>query len=123
MGIDKVPTNDIPQVENENIKSSKLDWGPVLRYMSWNDAQVKITELNKDLAEGEKKWRLPTLDELLDEFKKTGKTPVGFEENYYCWSGSDYKDGPQDAYLINMWNGYLDSGGKSGPYGCIHCFR
>jgi len=93
--LDKVPTNDIPQTPTdvptpnaENIESSKLEWGPELGQMSWNDAQEKITELNAKLAEGEKPWRLPTKDELETKFKKGGPSITGFQKDFY-WSNSD----------------------------------
>ena len=73
----------------ENIEKSPLEWGSDLGFMSWDDAQIKIAELNVNLTEGENKWRLPTKDELLDEFNKTGSIPSGFKPTVYM---SIYRD-------------------------------
>ncbi len=99
----------------EGIEESKLEWGPELGRMSLDDAQAKIVELNARLVEGEKPWRLPTAEELEAEFNKTGKTPAGFESDYY-WSGTtipfdsrlDSLDNKGDTYIVDMNIGDVD---------------
>jgi len=58
------PTTDVPVAEAK-AEGQKLEWGPDLGEMSWNDTQERIKQLNTNLAEGEKLWRLPTHEELL----------------------------------------------------------
>lgn len=76
------PTQDVPVAEAK-AEGQGLEWGPDLGRMSWYDVQTKIAELNASLAEGEKSWRLPTKYELVAEFDKAGKTPTGFQSDYY----------------------------------------
>ena len=85
----------------ETIEKPKLEWGPDLGQMSWNEAQVKIAELNANLAEGEKPWRLPTVEELETEFKKTNSTPFGFRPDAY-WSGDSVPDHDDYAEYVEM---------------------
>ena len=42
-------TQDVPVAEAK-AEGQKLEWGPDLGQMSWNDAQEKIAELNAKLA-------------------------------------------------------------------------
>ncbi len=93
--------NDVAAAEAK-AEGQKFEWGPDLGMMSWNDAQLKIAELNASLAEGEKSWRLPTESELKEVFKKGGPTVDGFQKTFY-WSNSD--DGPW-AWAF-LWDGGL----------------
>ena len=76
--------HDQPTVD-ENIESSTLEWGPELGKMSWDEAQAKIEELNKNLVEGEKPWRLPESDEIAGgfNFEKRKVVPTDFKDEYY----------------------------------------
>jgi len=84
----------------DNIETSSLEWGLDLGLMSWNDAQVKIVELNKGLAEEGKPWRLPTIDELLTEFNKTGSTSNDFLGDFYWASAKNPID--KEPYTIDL---------------------
>ena len=100
-------TQDVPAAEAK-AEGQKLEWGPDLGQMSWNDTQAKINELNKGLVEGEKKWRLPTKDELVAEFDKTHSTPVGFEGGPY-WYGTESPGYLKWCYVIDMLNLHIRS--------------
>ena len=93
-------------------EASKLEWGPELGQISWDDAQEKIVELNAKLAEGEKPWRLPTKDELVAEFEKTGSTPIGFQSGSY-WSNTTHLGGDSEhAYVVYTGSNTLGDGNK-----------
>jgi hypothetical protein len=113
--------NNIPEPGIENIESSKLEWGPDLGEMSWDDAQTKIAELNKGLAEGEKPWRLPTKDELVARFEKTNSTPT--DEKYY-WSSTTQPDN-KDNYMVSTRKGRIWPTGALGSLadGVVCCVR
>jgi hypothetical protein len=100
------------RLKNENVDISKLEWGIDLGRISWNDAQAKIAELNKNLAEEEKLWRLPTRYELVAEFKKTGSTPAGFEDRYY-WSNNTGPSFPESIFEVYMATGTVIEGNKN----------
>lgn len=108
-------TTDVPAAEAKS-EGQKLEWGPELGRMSWDDAQVKITELNASLTGGEKQWRLPTVNELVGEFKKTNSTPAGFEiYNGYYWSNNkDLGEDSGNRYSVFMCNGTFDYATKDG---------
>lgn len=57
------PTNDIPVAEAK-AEGQKLEWSPMFLNKIWSDVHIEIAELNSILKEGEKKWRLPTPEEL-----------------------------------------------------------
>lgn len=82
--------SEISPEQNSIEKAPKLEWGQELGNISWNDAQEKIEELNSNLKEGEKEWRLPTAGELFREFEKHKiKPPRGFNKVLYIyWSSS-----------------------------------
>lgn len=106
----------------ESVESSKLEWGPELGQMSWNNAQTKIDNLNKKLGKGEKPWRLPTKDELVAEFSKTDSTPAGFQSGCY-WSGTTHPGYSDGAYIVLMYNGNVDDGNKGFPNVRVRCVR
>lgn len=56
-------------------------------------------------------WRLPTVRELLDEFKKTGSTPAGFQEHYY-WSCDTPSENSDYADIVFMCSGEVGRGYK-----------
>lgn len=84
----------------ENIEAApKLEWGPEFGGMSWDEVKTKITELNTNLTEGEKAWRLPTSNELLSKFKKIGPTKVSGALGNFHWS-SDV--GSEDGFVVDV---------------------
>ena len=94
----------------ENIEAvPKLEWGQKIGPISQYTGIDEITKLNESLPEGEKKWRLPTIEELVAEFKKTGSTPTGFQgelyEGEFYWSGTTHPSFSDHAYLVYMGNG------------------
>jgi len=106
----------------ETIEKPKLEWGPELGEMSWNDAQKKVEELNESLAEGEKKWRLPTKDELATEFRKTNSIPTGFQSSHY-WSSTMYPGFRNSAYTIHMADGSMNHDEKEYKYTLVRLVR
>jgi hypothetical protein len=106
----------------ENIESSKLEWGPDLGEMSWYDAQTKIAELNSTLPEGEKPWRLPTKDELVAEFKKTGSTPADFQRGAYWSETTLLPDRPNVAFFVSV-EGIVYNDTKGYPHVLARCVR
>lgn len=46
-----------------------FELGQELGQMSWLNAQEKIAELNKDLKEGDKSWKIPTIEEWNEIFR------------------------------------------------------
>ena len=125
----EIPQNqiDIPVAEVK-AEELKLEWGPELGKMFWSGVQEKLAELNKNLEKGEKPWRLPTVDELVAEFKKTGKTPDGFQSNYY-WSSTaheNYSDSPYGSgnpYSVGMEFGQKDYEGRAYPKSYVRYVR
>ncbi len=113
------PTQDVSEAEAK-AEGQKLEWGPDLDEMNWNDAQEKIKELNSKLSEGEKPWRLPTKDELVAEFKKTGSIPAGFQ-GYWYWSINTSLVTQDDAYVVHMGLGEVDSSIKANSFIQTHC--
>ena len=121
--IPEIPkVNNIPEPGIENIESSKLEWGPELGPMSWYDAQKKIIKLNKSLPEGEKPWRLPTENELVAEFNKTGETPNGFKKDCY-WSVLPHLDGSNDGTNVNMGYGHASDYNTDSSGYLVRCVR
>jgi hypothetical protein len=123
--MEEIPQNqkDVSVAETK-AEELKLEWGPELGEMSWSDAQSKITELNSKLTEGEKTWRLPTNDELIAEFKKTGSTPDGFQGDNF-WSSTSGNTIVSTIYSVNMGNGEmrLDDQFRSGSLNLVRCVR
>jgi len=89
--MEKISQNqiDVPMSGVENVEALKLEWGPELGKMNWNDAQVKIKELNSKLAEGEKPWRLPTRKELIAALEKIDSTSTGFTKGMFYWPSAE----------------------------------
>jgi hypothetical protein len=113
----------VPETNTEKNEIQKLEWGADFGYMTWYSGRVKADELNKSLPEGEKKWRLPTADELQAEFKKTGSTPAGFQVEAY-WSNDQATDkGYNGAYFVNMYNGQKEDGFEGEVYGRVRLVR
>lgn len=111
---------EVPQDSSENIEASKLEWGPDLGEVSVYDIKGKVEELNAGLMKGEKTWRLPSLDELIHEYKRTGSTPVGFLADYY-WSGTSHPNMKGNFYIFDM--GEQPGYDYSGPNGNDHRVR
>jgi hypothetical protein len=103
----------------ESTEGQKLEWGPELDRevmgWNWNRAVYQIEELNASLTKGEKPWRLPTKDELVAEFNKTGSTPDGFNKRYCYWSGTTSPINPDGAFKVDMSDGSVKGGNKAAP--------
>jgi len=112
---------DKPVAETK-AEGQKLEWGPELGLGSWDEAQAKIEELNSELAEGEKPWRLPAIEELQAEFKKTNSTPSGFRR-YYYWSGTTHPFVSIGAGHVDMENGNAYYNPKENPSGFVRLVR
>ena len=110
-------------IADENIESSKLEWGPELGQMSWDNAQTKIAELNSGLAEGEKPWRLPTADEFKVEHGKNDS--IVFQKGHYLTSiqHPKYNYGVMVFYPYSGDNGDIANGYKEDPEHYIRCVR
>ncbi len=128
MGIDTIPQapqddkKDVPAAQSK-AEGQKLEWGPELDPMSWNDAQERITELNAGLAEGEKPWRLPTFNDFFTEYIKAGeKIPVNFHHSHY-WTGDTYWNNSEIAYCFNMYNAFQHTEDKGKGSYCVRLVR
>lgn len=135
--LDKAPTNDIPQVSTdipipdvENIESPKLEWGhSSFNELTWNETVAQLEESNKALKDGEKKWRLPTKEELVTEFhkmkseyEKDHKNGMGgFRMNNY-WTGTTYPNYPDHVYTVYMGNGKVYEDRKDSLSKRVVCF-
>ena len=121
--LDKAPQgNDVPAAEAK-AEGQSLEWGPDLGKMSYLDALKKIEELNGSLADGEKPWRLPTKDELVDEFNKIKSIPRGFREGYY-WSNETTEPEYSDTVVIvNMGSGHIHLNVKHASNTFVRCVR
>ncbi len=98
-------------MENEgtpNQESLKSEWGiDIDTRINWDDAIRIIEELNTNLPEGEKPWRLPTSEELLEADRLKTK---GFKEGAY-WASEesvilDQGKPPVMANIVLMGIGY-----------------
>lgn len=76
--------------EEENVEVSKLEWGPDLGEVNWEEALKKLEQLNAGLVEGEFEWRFPSEYDWLDKFK----TPDlgGLNPDTYYWFITDEGD-------------------------------
>ena len=100
------PTKDVPEAEVK-AEGQKLEWGPELGGMSWDDAWKKVVELNNGLLEREKKWRVPFSSELVAEFRKNNSTPVGFSPvNYWAAEMDPNQDVGHDVTIPGL-DGYI----------------
>jgi hypothetical protein len=109
------------------INGEKLELGPTLGEMTWDEIPAKLEEINKTLKPGEKPWRLPTKeeyneieapivkiaqDEFLREDKKIDKIKekigsLGFTGNVGYWSGSNSDSFDGGAWVFDIENGLL----------------
>jgi len=95
------PTQDVPAAEAK-AEGQKLEWGPELGQMSWNEAQIKIDELNLNLIKGEKRWRLPIMDDILSGSKNN----ISLKSNFY-WLSSEVDN--DNAWCASKGTGIWDS--------------
>jgi len=118
--MEKLPQNqtDIPVAEAK-AEGQKLEWGTDLGRMSLSMARDEIYEINMGLKSGEKKWRLPTKDELVTEFNKIRSTPPGFQSGYYWSSTTDPNDPGYKYYDVDMGDGF----GEGSNYESIEANR
>jgi hypothetical protein len=104
------PTSDKPAAEAK-AEGHKLEWKTNFYdkfEMTWYGVEEKIADLNEDLKEGERPWRLPTKDELIAKFNETGSCPEGFYLKFY-WSGDVDSITHEDAYCVSMANGRVNT--------------
>ena len=98
------------------------------RKMSWYDASKYLKQLNDQKYAGYSDWRLPTKEEfekLADYAKNKGikkdiyKTfnEAGFKsvKSDMYWSSTTSSINANLAWIIYMWNGYMDRGSKANP--------
>jgi hypothetical protein len=105
----------------ESVEKTQLEWGPEFGQISLEDAKNKIEELNKDMTEGERKWRFPTEEELKIALGKQFyvRTSEGFKSdiNYwfsdvnkpqgYAWYGSDLMGVDSFDHVFDKKNKFL----------------
>ena len=98
----------------ETAESPVLEYGIELGEngcMTWSKALEEVAKLNEKLNKGEKPWRLPTAQELIDARKSN---IPGFHEsetsNY--WSSEEFDNNM--AYGVNMKHGNGFALNKSG---------
>jgi hypothetical protein len=104
--LDKTPqaNNDVAAAEAK-AEGQKLEYGPCLGYMSDGQLIEKIEELNINLSPQEKKWRLPTLDELKDAVDNNKITITrGMEASSYFSLASD-DDHSGGVWINNPYTG------------------
>jgi hypothetical protein len=109
-------TKEIKTIE---IRGQKLEVGPNLGEMSWNEIPAKLEELNKTLKPGEKPWRVLTADEfkiigmeltdqLIEDIVTSSQNPdrirrrfefLGLKQNAYYWSNLS-----EDTKTALAWN-------------------
>jgi len=75
-------------VETENIEVLELEWSLELGEMTCPKVAGEIEQLNKNLKEVEKRWRLPTIHELQVKF---GRNFLDYwsKENYPSLESND----------------------------------
>jgi hypothetical protein len=113
-------TNDISK-NLESVESTKLEWGPSFSKIDFDMACNKINEINKDLKEGEKPWRVPTTGELLADFYETGSTPVAFFKGEY-WSVTSRSLDHGIPKVVDMGDGHVQNSYR-GELHLIRCVR
>ena len=81
-------------IENtqENREGSKQEWFNKPMSVNFNNIQKKLEEINSQLSEGEKKWRIPTKDELLKAIEN--KEIDNSQDNgvRWCWTSTKLDD-------------------------------
>jgi hypothetical protein len=100
MGIDTIPQapqddkKDVPVAEAK-AEGRKLEWGKAFDSKTSYVMHGWIEDVNREskiLEPGKKPWKLPTVDELVSEFKKTGSRPDGFNGGIYWSSDGNYNE-------------------------------
>jgi hypothetical protein len=98
----KLKENKEKGIYQIEINGEKLELGPTLGPMAWNEIPEKIDELNKSLKKDEKPWRVLTKEEFERMWEKVGKMrnegsllkenieSLGFKYNELYWSSSNY---------------------------------
>ncbi len=81
-------------------------------YMSYQNAQEYIKQLNREQFGGYNDWRLPTVDELLSLVERNKEnddlyiSPKFDKRQRYCWSSD--KRSSSSAWLVNFSSGSVD---------------
>jgi hypothetical protein len=100
------PTNEVPAAEVK-AEGQKLEWGPELGEMSWNDLQTKISELNVGIVDKRKQWRLPNYTDFRFQFENTGSTSADFVKDMH-WTSQGGSQHDFIVHIFGMHNGYGD---------------
>lgn len=100
-------------------------------YYTWEDAFVKVADLNIGAFAGHTDWRLPNMAELqtLVNFQAVDPAVYGaFHSScapdctvttcsstrpYAYWSSTTYQDLPDAAWVVDLYNGYTNAGSKT----------
>jgi hypothetical protein len=137
-----VEINEKP-IKTIEIGGVKLELGPDLDKILWNEKAARLEELNDKLKEGEKFWRLPTPE----EFKEMGRNirlllgennlsdeeihekikeyveDMGFSDGDFFWSDQESVLYPNDYALgFHTSSGLVFDGYKNTPYSA-RCVR
>jgi hypothetical protein len=123
--IDKDKTESI--LESDDIK---LEIGPDLGEVLWNEIHEKLAQMNNGLKEGEESWRTIEIDEFKRigaEINKLWKEPgrdnreaviatiakkLGFQPDCSYWAGSCYDDGEDKTHVWSSRTGDIDYASK-----------
>ncbi len=65
-----------PSTQGIERAETAIEWAVEMGAMTWTEVEEKLEELNSQLKEGEKSWRLPTKSELAEAF--SGENLVDF---------------------------------------------
>ena len=101
------------------------------RSMKWSNANDFITQLNRQRYAGYNDWRLPAKEEFLillyyaasqghkkDLYNLFNK--IGFKNvQTSCWSSTTHANYANDAWIVDMWLGYMRPSSKSNPYNYV----
>jgi len=119
----KTIVKKLEQIESEKVPPIE-EWGPDLGRMDWNKANTKIDKMNEKLKEGEKKWRLPTRDELQDELNKTD-SKVSFKRGQfdYYWASNTNPHSRCFAYLVTAMTNDIVMEDKENDNPRVRCVR
>lgn len=94
--------NEEVPVAEAKAEGQNLEWGQDFAPMTFIDVEEKLKELNDNLLEGERVWRLPTKDELVS--LRDAKAP-----NVFYWSG-DHGDSGGTYICVNLHSGETNHG-------------
>jgi hypothetical protein len=112
------------------INGTKVELGPTLERIAWNDIQSKLDEINKSLKQGEKPWRVPAKEEFIEigkplreiwedkklsDQQKKEKAKSYVEALVFAWD-SDYWCSTEDAGSPGYAWSWFSNSGYMGTY-------